>query len=64
MLEAKDQEGHKCKCSPKKKVFKKFFQVNSKKTGVEKIFSANLQNFDHSKNSAVLELRTGQFSRT
>ena len=48
----------------KKKVFKIFFQAISKKNGLEKNFSADLQNFNHSKNSAVLEARTGQFSRT
>ena len=66
MLETKDQ-GHKCKCFPKKKGLKNFFSVHlqkKKKNGIEKDFSANLQNFNHSKNSAVLEPRTGQFSRT
>ena len=69
-------QGHKRKCSPKKKflkkffgrspkkkVFKIFFQAFSKKNGLEKIFSANLQNLNL-KNSAVLEPRTGQFSRS
>ena len=50
MLEAKDH-GHKRKCSPKKK-------------GLHKNFSSAPQNFNNSKNSAVLEQRTGQFSRT
>ena len=64
MLEAKDQ-GHKCKCFPKKKDLKKiFFGRSQKKNGLEKHFSADLQNFNHSKNSAVLEPRTEQFSRT
>ena len=64
MLEAKAKDqGYKRKCS-RKKVFKIFFQVISKKNGLEKIFSVDLQNFNHSKNSAVLEPRTGQFSRT
>ena len=64
MFEAKDQ-GHKCKCFPKKKDLKKFFSVDlQKKNGLEKHFSADLQNFNHSKNSAVLEPRTGQFLRT
>ena len=65
MLEAnaKDQ-GRKRKCSQKKKVFKIFFQAISKKNGLEKNFSADLQNFYHSKNSAVFELRTGKFLRT
>ena len=59
MLEAKDQ-GHKCKCFPKKKGLKNFFSVDlQKKNGLEKYFSADLQNFNHSKNSAVLEQRTG-----
>ena len=50
MLEAKDQ-GYKRKCSPQKK-------------GLHKNFSSAPQNFNNSKNSAVLEPRTGQFSRT
>ena len=41
MLEAKDQ-GHKGKCSPKKKVFKNFFQAISKKKS-SKVFSGVLQ---------------------
>ena len=61
---AKDQ-GHKCKCFPKKYGLKKFFSVDlQKENGLEKHFSADLKNFNHSKNSAVLEPRTGQFSRT
>ena len=62
---AKNQR-HKCKCFPKKKVLKIFFRSISKKkkNGVEKHFSPDPQNFKHSKNSAVLESRTGQFSRT
>ena len=63
MLKAKDQ-GHKCKFSSKKKIFKNFIQAIAKQNGLEKKFSANLQNFNHSKNSAILEPRTGQFSRT
>ena len=67
ILEATDQ-GHKCKCFPKKKGLKKSFSVDlqkkKKKNGLEKHFSADLQNFNHSKNSAVLEPKTGQFSRT
>ena len=93
-LEAKDQ-GHRRKCSPKKKVFKNFFQAISKKKGLQKFFSgekglqkiffrrslleettkkifANFPQdfwrfptkFQRFKNSAVLEPRTGQFSRT
>ena len=52
-LEAKDRnargqdQGHKRKCSPKKRSLK--------------FFSADLQNFNHSKNIAVLKPRTGQF---
>ena len=68
MLEAKDQ-GHKCKCSPKKKkkkkkVFTKIFQAISTTKPFPKNFSSASQNFNNSKNSAVLEPRTGQFSRT
>ena len=64
MLEAKDQ-GHKRKGSPpQKKGLQIFFSGDlQKKNGLEKI-SADLQNFNHSKNSAVIEPRTGQFSRT
>ena len=65
MLEAEDQ-GHKSKCSPKKKkkVFTKIFQAISTKKRFPKNFSSAPQNFNISKNSAVLEPRTGQFSRT
>ena len=65
MLEAKTKDqGHKCKCFPKKDL-KNFFSVDlQKKNGLKKHFSADLQNFNHSKNSAVLEPRTGRFSRT
>ena len=42
----------------KKKVFTKIFQ------GLHKNFSSAPQNFNIPKNSAVLEPRTGQFSRT
>ena len=78
MLEAKakDQE-HKRKCSPKKKghhknfsgdlqkkiVFTKIFQAISTKKHFPKHFSSAPQNFNNSKNSAVLEPRTGQFSK-
>ena len=48
----------------RKKVLKNFFRSISKKNGLEKHSSADLQNFNHSKNSAVLEPRTEQFSRT
>ena len=47
-----------------KRVFEKTFQAISKKSGQEKIFSVGLQNFNHSKNSPVLEPRTGQFLMT
>ena len=77
MLEAKDQE-HKRKCSPKKRSSKIFFRRSPKKKGLHKNFSSDLhkqtfskkffkrspQNFNNSKNRAVLEPRTGQFSRT
>ena len=77
-LEAKDQ-GHKRMCSPKKKkrflqkffrrspkkkVFTKIFQAISTKKRFPKNFSSAPQNFNNLKNSAVLEPRTGQFSRT
>ena len=62
----------------KKKVFTKVFQtISRKKKGLHKHFSSDLhkksfskkflsapQNFNKSKNTAVLEPRTGQFSRT
>ena len=63
MLEAKDQ-GHRCKCSPKKEIFKHFFRRSPKKKGLQKFISRDLQNFNNSKNTAILEPRTGQFSRT
>ena len=78
MLEAKDL-GHKRKCSPKKKGLRKNFSgdLQKKKKGLHKNFSGDLhkkrfpknfssapQNLNNSKNSAVLEPRTGQFSRT
>ena len=50
--------------SPKKKVFTKFFQAISTKKRFPKNFSSAPQNFNDSKNSVVLEPRTGQFSRT
>ena len=59
MLEAKAKDqGHKCKCFPEKKGLKIFFRSISKKNGLEKHFPADLQNFNHSKNNAVLEPRT------
>ena len=48
----------------KKKVFTKIFQAISTKERFPKNFSSAPQNFHNSKNSAVLEPRTGQFSRT
>ena len=57
-------QGHKRKCSPKKKeVFTKTFQAISKKKSFPKIFFSAPQNFYNSKISAVLEPRTGQFSK-
>ena len=47
----------------KKKASKIFFRQSPKKKRFRKNFSADLQNFNHSKNSAVLEPRTGQISR-
>ena len=47
----------------KKKVFTKIFQAISTKKRFPKNFSSAPQNFNNSKNSAVLEPRTGQFSR-
>ena len=48
----------------KKKIFTKIFLAISTKKRFPKNFSSASQNFSNSKNSAVLELRTGQFSRT
>ena len=48
----------------KKKVFTKIFQAISTKKRFLKNFSTAPQNFNNSKNTAVLEPRTGQFSRT
>ena len=65
MLEAKAKDTNASVFLRKKKV-KNFFSVDlkEKKKGLEKHFSADLQNFNHSKNSVVLEPRTGQFWRT
>ena len=60
MLEAKDQ-GHKRK---KKGLHKNFSGNLQKKKRFPKNVSGASQNFNNSKNSAVLEPRTGQFSRT
>ena len=48
----------------KKKVFKKVFLAISTKKRFLTNFSSAPQNFNNSKNFAVLEPRTGQFSRT
>ena len=48
----------------KKKVFTKIFQAISTKKRFPKKFSSASQNFNNSKNTAVLEPRTGQFLRT
>ena len=48
----------------KKKVFTKIFQAISTKKRFPKYFSSAPRNFNNSKNSVVLEPRTGQFSRT
>ena len=50
--------------SKKKKVFTKILQAISTKKRFPKKFSSAPQNFNNSKNTAVLEPRTGQFSRT
>ena len=71
MLEAKDQ-GHRRKCSQKekKKIFRNFVQAISKRGKQKRSFQffrkvsgVLQQNFNDSKKSALLELRTGQFSR-
>ena len=66
MLEAKAKDqGHKAQVlSIKKKVFTKIFQAISTKKRFPKNVSSAPQNFNIPKNSAVLEPRTGQFSRT
>ena len=50
----------------KKKGLQNFFHVISKKYGLQEnlSLSGELQNYNNSKNSAVLEPRTGQFLRT
>ena len=48
----------------KKKVFTKIFQAISTKKRFPKNFSSAPRNFNNLKNRAVLEPRTGQFSRT
>ena len=68
MLQAKAKDqGHKAQVlskKKKKKVFTKIFQAISTKKRFPKNFSTAPQNFNFPKNSAVLEPRTGQFSRT
>ena len=63
ILEAKDQ-GHKRNCSPKKRSSQKFFKRSPQKNVFPKNFSSTSQYFNNSKNSAILEPWTGQFSRT
>ena len=48
----------------RKKGFTKIFQAISTKKRFPKKFSSASQNFNNSENTAVLEPRTGQFSRT
>ena len=65
MLEANDQ-GHKRKCSQKKKVIENFFQAISKKRSSQifrKISCVFPRNFYDSKNSAVLDRGQGYFRR-
>ena len=70
MLEAKDRnapgQGPRTQAQvlSKKKVFTKIFQAISTKKRFQKNFSSASQNFNNSKNSAVLEPRTGQLTRT
>ena len=59
-----DLEKKKKQTKNKKKVFTKIFQAISRKKRHPKNFSGDPQNFNNSNNSAVLEPRTGQFSRT
>ena len=61
MLEAKNTSAS---ALLKKKVFTKIFQAISTKKRFPKNFSRAPQNFNNSKSSAVLEPRTGQFSRS
>ena len=64
MLEAKDTSASALQKKKKKKIFTKIFQAISTKKRFPKNFSSASQNFNNSKNTAVLEPRTGQFSRT
>ena len=69
-LEAKDRNARgqgprtQAQVLSKKKVFTKTFQAISTKKRFPKNFSSAPQNFNNSKNTDVLESRTGQFSRT
>ena len=47
--------------SPQKKVFNHVFTRLQEKNGLQKCFSSGLQNFNVSKNSAVLDGRQGNF---
>ena len=66
-LEAKDRnarsQGHRRKCSPKKQGLQENFLGVFQKLRSSKNISGELQKFNGSKNSAVLEPRTEQFSR-
>ena len=69
MLEAKAEDQLRTQAQvlskkTKKKVFTKIFQAISTKKRFPSNFSSAPQNFNNSKNSAVLEPRTGQFLRT
>ena len=68
MLEAKAKDqGHKAQVlskKKKKKVFTKIFQAVFTEKRFPENFSTAPQNFNIPKNRAVLEPRTGQFSRT
>ena len=63
MLEAKDQ-GTSASVLQKKKSLHKNFSSDLHKKLFPKNFSSAPQNFNNSKNTAVLEPRTGQFMRT
>ena len=64
MLEAKAKDTSASALQKEKKVFTKICQAISTKKRFSKNFSSAPQNFNNSKNSAVLEPRTDQFSRT
>ena len=64
MLEAKTKDTSASALQKKKKVFTRIFQAISTKKRFPKNFSSAQQNFNNSKNTAVLEPRTGQFLRT